>query len=97
VTDCADALYRMQTATTLKDRIYNVGGGTAVPLPQVLAAARAVKPGIEFSFADGQDPFHKPTSYMDIGTFTRDTGWKPAHDINAGMAAYMAWLKNFEV
>jgi nucleoside-diphosphate-sugar epimerase len=56
-----------------------------------------VKPGIEFAFAEGQDPFHKPSSYMDISRFTRDTGWTPAHDINAGMAAYMAWLKDFEV
>jgi UDP-glucose 4-epimerase len=97
VADCADALFRMQTSTTLKEHIYNVGGGTAVPLPQVLEAARAVKPGIEFTFAEGQDPFHKPSSYMDISSFTRDTGWKPAHDIKAGMGAYMAWLKDFEV
>ena len=34
---------------------------------------------------------------MDISSFTRDTGWKPEHDIYAGMAAYMAWLKDYDV
>jgi nucleoside-diphosphate-sugar epimerase len=97
VADCADALLRMQTATTLKDRIYNVGGGRALPLPEVLEAARAVKPGVDFTFTEGQDPFHKPTSYLDIERFAEDTGWRPKHDINAGMAAYMDWLRDHEV
>jgi len=97
VADCADALLRMQTATTLKDRIYNVGGGRAVPLPEVLEAARAVKPGLDFTFAEGQDSFHRPTSYLDIERFAEDTGWRPKHDITSGMAAYMDWLKDHEV
>lgn len=97
VGDCADALVRMQTATALTERIYNIGGGTAVPLPAVLEAARAVVPNIEFTFAEGQDPFHKPTSYLDIELFARDTGWRPKHDIASGMAAYMEWLTEHEV
>lgn len=97
VSDCAEALFALQTASGLTERIYNVGGGTAVPLPQVLEAARAVAPNAEFAFTEGQDPFHKPASYLDIGLVARDTGWKPKHDIASGMAAYMAWLRDNEV
>jgi nucleoside-diphosphate-sugar epimerase len=97
VVDCAEALFRMQTATTLTERIYNVGGGRAVPLPEVLKAAQQIVPAAAFTFSDGQDPFHKPQSYMNIERFTADTGWRPKHDITAGMAAYMAWLEDHEV
>jgi nucleoside-diphosphate-sugar epimerase len=97
VGDCADALFHLQTATTLTERIYNVGGGTSVPLPAVLTAAQAVIPSAEFTFADGQDSFHKPASYLDIERLARDTGFRPKHDINSGMAAYIAWLREHEV
>ena len=97
VGDCAEALFHLQTATTLKERIYNLGSGTATPLPAVLKAAQAVVPGVSFTFADGQDPFHKPTSYLDIERFARDTGFRPKHDITSGMAAYMEWLRDHEV
>ncbi len=97
VGDCADALFTMQTATTLKERIYNVGGGRAVALPDVLKAAQNVAPAATFTFADGQDAFHTPASYMDMSLFERDAKWRPKHDINSGMAAYMEWLQNHEV
>jgi UDP-glucose 4-epimerase len=97
VTDCAEALFHLQTATTLTERIYNVGGGASTPLPAVLEAARAVIPGAQFTFADGQDTFHKPASYLDIERLARDTGFRPKHDIKTGMAAYIAWLREHEV
>ena len=93
VADCAEALVEMQTSTTLKDRIYNLGGGTAVPLPSVLEAARKVVPNLDFTFGEGADPFHRPTSYLDITRFTRDTGWRPNHDITSGLEANTPWLK----
>jgi UDP-glucose 4-epimerase len=97
VTDCADALFNMQTATTLTERIYNIGGGASTPLPAVLEAARAIVPDADFTFADGQDPFHKPASYLDIESLARDTGFRPKYDITSGMAAYIAWLREHEV
>ncbi len=97
VTDCANALFQLQTATALTERIYNIGAGRSTPLPAVLEAARAVIPGAEFTFAEGQDPFHKPASYLDIERFARDTGFRPRHDITSGMAAYIAWLRDHEV
>jgi nucleoside-diphosphate-sugar epimerase len=97
VGDCADALFHLQTSTTLKERIYNIGSGTATPLPAVLEAARAVVPGTSFTFGDGQDPFHQRSSYLDIERFARDAGWRPKHDITTGMAAYMEWLREHEV
>ena len=97
VGDCADALFKLQTATSLTERIYNIGGGRATPLPEVLEAAQAVIPGAQFAFADGQDPFHKPSSYLDIERFARDAGFRPKHDIRSGMAAYIAWLREHEV
>ena len=95
--DCAEALFHMQTSTSLTERIYNIGGGASVPLPAVLAAAQAVVPDAAFAFGEGQDPFHKPASYMDIERFARDTGFRPKHDINSGMAAYVTWLREHEV
>jgi nucleoside-diphosphate-sugar epimerase len=97
VADCAEALFHMQTSTSLTERIYNIGGGASVPLPAVLAAAQAVVPDAAFAFGDGQDPFHKPASYMDIERFALDTGFRPKHDISSGMAAYIAWLREHEV
>jgi nucleoside-diphosphate-sugar epimerase len=97
VTDCAEALFQLQTATGLTERIYNIGSGTSTPLPAVLEAVRAVVPGAEFAFAEGQDPFHQPASYLDIERFARDTGFRPKHDITSGMAAYVAWLREHEV
>jgi len=97
VGDCAEALFHMQTSTSLTERIYNVGGGASVPLPAVLEAARAVIPGADFEFSEGQDAFHTPASYMDIERFARDTGFRPKHDIESGMAAYIAWLRDHDV
>ena len=98
VGDCAEALFKLQTATDadrthLQHRRRHGGAVTG----RCSKRPAAVIPNADFAFADGQDPFHKPTSYLDIERFARDTGFRPKHDITSGMAAYIAWLREHEV
>jgi UDP-glucose 4-epimerase len=96
VTDAAEALVALATTSSLSERIYNVGGGTATANAAVLTAAQHVEPTAAFSFRNGRDDFHEPASYLDIERLARDTGFRPKYDIERGMDTYIRWLRDHQ-
>lgn len=96
VTDCARALALLQHAP-LAERAYNIGGGRATANSAVAAAVRAAVPGSTPQLRDGRRPgADGPHDYLDLERMTRETGYVPAFDIDAGIADYAAWLRTSE-
>jgi len=51
-------------------------------------------PGAEASLPPGRTPgAPEDDPYRDTTRLTRDTGFEPAFDVRAGVADYVAWLR----
>ena len=81
-------------AETLRHDTYNVSSGQPVANHEFVSATNAVVPGAEISLPAGRHPDAPPEDpYLDITRLTRDTGFKPAFDVQTGVADYVAWLR----
>ena len=94
VKDCAAAIARLQLATKLNHRIYNVGSGGVTTIGDLIGAINAVAPSVAVDIPGGRDP-HGPDqdSYLDITRVQRDTGYRPAYDTGRAAADYIDWLR----
>src|SRR5581483_6293926 len=90
VKDCADALARLQTSTSLRDRVYNVGSGVATRHSELADAVKAVIPSASFTLAAGKPAVMRASeAALDLTALTRDTGFRPKYDVRAAMADYV--------
>ena len=97
VKDCADALARLQTASSLRERVYNVGSGVATRHAELADAVTAVIPAATFTLAGGKPAVMRASEgALDLTALTRDTGFTPKYDVRSAMADYIAWLRNNE-
>ena len=94
VKDCGRAIALLMRADTLGHDTYNVSSGRPVANHEFVTALDAAVPGAEASLEPGRNP-GAPASdpYLDITRLARDTGFEPAFDVRAGVADYVAWLR----
>ena len=94
VKDCAAAIARLQLATRLNYRTYNIGSGRVTTIGDLVAAINAVAPGCPVDLRDGRDPCGPDhDSYLDITRLQQDTGYRPAYDTERAVADYVDWLR----
>jgi UDP-glucose 4-epimerase len=95
VRDCADGIRLLHLAPSLRHRVYNVGAGVAVTNGEVAAAVGRAVPGATIALpsraAAGGGPARP---YMDITRIQEETAYAPSHDIDSGVADYVAWLRD---
>ena len=91
VMDAGRAIALLMQADELRHDTYNVSSGTPVANHEFVAAV----PGAEASLRPGRDsdaPAEDP--YLATTRLVQDTGFEPAFDVRAGVADYVAWLRN---
>lgn len=95
--DAADALARLLTSTTLKHRLYNVGGEAQTDLPQWCSHLSERWP--TWSARLAQRPEDATVRYGLPGTrpalsterLRQDTDWSPAHSLAEAATDYLHW------
>jgi UDP-glucose 4-epimerase len=91
---CGRAIALLMRADTLQHDAYNVSSGRPVANHEFVSAVNAAVPGAEASLPAGRHPDAPADDpYLDITRLTRDTGFEPAFDVRAGVADYVAWLR----
>jgi UDP-glucose 4-epimerase len=94
VKDCGRAIAMLMHADTLQHDTYNVSSGRPVANHEFVSAVNAAVPGAAASLAPGRSPDAPADDpYLDITRLARDTGFQPAFDVRAGIADYVAWLR----
>jgi UDP-glucose 4-epimerase len=94
VKDCADAIARLQLATTLNHRTYNVATGRVTTNAELVAAIRTVVPDVRVELPSGRDPHGAADdTYLDIARIRKDVGYQPAYDTERAVADYVGWLR----
>jgi UDP-glucose 4-epimerase len=94
VKDCGRAIALLMRADTLQHDTYNISSGQPVANHEFVTAVNAVIPDAEASLPPGRNPDAPADDpYLDITRLTRDTGFEPAFDVRAGVADYVAWLR----
>lgn len=94
VKDCGRAIALVQTAEKLHYPTYNVGSGRVTTNREVLAAIEKVIPNAPITLAGGHNPHGAgEVPYLDIARIHEDTGYRPAYDIERGVADYIGWLR----
>jgi UDP-glucose 4-epimerase len=95
VKDCGRAIALLQTAPKLRHHTYNVASGRPTTPGQVAHAIRAVIPDAKINLPEGRDPNGSGEDiYLDITRLHDDTGYRPAYDLERGIADYIDWLRS---
>ena len=88
VDDVADAITTVLDAPVLPHRLYNVGSGEALTMPQIVRAASQVLPGVQATLTPGADDVPDRQTVFDITRLADDLGWRPRFPIAGGLLAY---------
>ena len=67
-----------------------------VTTSELLAAVQAASPGFDAELQPGRSPRFRPNVYLDNERIVNATEWRPAFDIEAAAADYIAWLSSGE-
>jgi UDP-glucose 4-epimerase len=100
VKDCARGVTMIHTADKLKHRIYNLGMGRLTTFGEIRDAALKVSPSAKIVLGKDLGEITATKSVLDINAcldITRireELGFEPEYDIEKGMRAYVAWLKD---
>ncbi len=94
--DVAEGIRALQMASSLEHRVYNISRGEVVTTSELLAAVQAASPGFAAELQPGRSPRFRPNVYLDNERIVNATGWRPAFDIEAAVADYIAWLSSGE-
>lgn len=95
IKDAARAIALLQTATTLKQPVYNIGSGRSTTNQQIVEAIQQVVP--RFAVELPSRPLADGPALgwcFDITALREDTGFAPQFDVEAGIADYIAWLRD---
>lgn len=74
------------------ETIFNIGNGVVTPFDEVLAAVRALFPGLRYEIAPGEPPKSK-SAPLDISRAKRHLGWEPRFSIKSAFEDFLAELK----
>ncbi len=95
VKDCGRGIALLMRAGTLQHGTYNISSGQPVANHEFVTAVNAAVPGAEASLHPGRNPDAPADDpYLDTTRLVRDTGFEPAFDVRAGVADYVAWLRD---
>ncbi|HUV49716.1 MAG TPA: NAD-dependent epimerase [Anaerolineae bacterium] len=76
-------------------KLYNIGNNNPVELMEFIAAIENILgKKAEKEFLDLQ-PGDVPATYADIDDLIKDVGFKPATTIEAGIACFLSWYKDY--
>ena len=90
VDDVAEALTAALVAPALPARVYNVGSGEAMTMPQIAAVARTAIPASTISLVPGEDDVPDVQTAFDVAAIGHDLGWRPRLMLGDGLQAYAA-------
>jgi UDP-glucose 4-epimerase len=95
IKDAARAIALLQTATTLKQPVYNIGSGRSTTNQQIVEAIQQVVPGFAVELPSRPLADGPALGWcFDITALREDTGFAPQFDVEAGIADYIAWLRD---
>ena len=81
------------TAPMPAQTIFNIGNGYVSPFADVVASVRRLLPGLDFEIEAGEPPKSKAAP-LSIKAANSHLGWRPAYDLDAGFADFLAELKS---
>lgn len=96
ISDLASAFVRVIEKTP-PSKIYNIGGGRAYSLNEILAVIQAVT---ERDAIVNYTPARKldvPVNYLDITRAKAELSWMPLVPLNVGIERTWDWLQNFDI
>jgi UDP-glucose 4-epimerase len=100
VKDCARGVIMIHTKNKLKHRVYNLGMGTLATFGEIRSAIQKIAPETKISLGRNLGDVTITKSPLDINAcldITRireELGFAPEYDIEKGMGAYIAWLRD---
>jgi UDP-glucose 4-epimerase len=90
--DVGRAVDLAATVAMPKQIAFNIGNGVVTPFEELLAAVKAICPGLSYEVEPGGAP-HSKLAPLDISAAKRDLGWEPRFTIATAFADYLAELK----
>jgi len=96
VADVAAALLAAAAAPELRHALYHFGHGVNFTAGQAAEAVRKAVPGATIALSGGTEPWTRytaPRGPLAGERFFQDTGYAPAHSLEAGVAAYADWMR----
>jgi nucleoside-diphosphate-sugar epimerase len=96
VADVAEALLAAAAAPELRHALYHFGHGVNFTAGEAAEAVRQAVPGAAIELAGGSEPWTRytaPRGPLAGERFFQDTGYAPAHSLEAGVAAYADWMR----
>lgn len=95
IDDVAGGIAAVLLAERLPHDVYNVGWGKGATTEDTLAALTRLVPGVKIERTP-DEPSYWPSlarGVLSSERLRRDLGWIPAYDLDSGLAAYLAWLR----
>jgi nucleoside-diphosphate-sugar epimerase len=95
IDDVASGIAAVLLADRLPHDVYNVAWGKSATTDDTLAALARLVPGVKIERAP-EEPSHWPSLARGVLSSARlrhDLGWAPAYDLESGIRAYIAWLR----
>lgn len=96
VPDCAAGLLALWDALVLKHDTYHVGSVRNYTTFEVAEAVRKAVPGARIDIGPGTAPWTDTTVMrgpLDCSRMEQEFGYRPAHDLDAGIAAFADWMR----
>jgi nucleoside-diphosphate-sugar epimerase len=96
VADVAEAMLAAIAAPELRHPLYHFGHGVNFAAGEAADAVRKAVPGAVIELSGGTEPWTRYTALrgpLAGERFFQDTGYRPAHSLEAGVAAYAAWMR----
>src|SRR5882672_6904063 len=90
--DVGRAVDLAATVAMPKQIAFNIGNGVVTPFEELLAAVKALCPGLSYEVEPGDAP-HSKLAPLDISAAKRDLGWEPRFTVASAFADYLAELK----
>jgi nucleoside-diphosphate-sugar epimerase len=95
IDDVAAGIAAVLLADRLPHDVYNVGWGRGVTTAETLAALTRLVPAMKFELVP-DEPSRWPSLVrgpLSVERLRQDLAWTPAYDLDSGLAAYAAWLR----
>jgi UDP-glucose 4-epimerase len=93
VKDVARGIQMLHTADRLAHRVYNIGSGRAASNKDIVEAVRKAVPDARGSvLKPGRTPGNASNPATDLSRIA-EVGYKPEYTLDAGIAAYIDWLR----
>jgi UDP-glucose 4-epimerase len=94
VKDCAEVLTRVNAAPELQHRVYNVGGGRAFTMQDVVDSVKEMVPDAKIELRPGSSPGNSSKdAYLDLSRVKDELGFTPRYPIERGIPEYITWLR----